>query len=998
MRKNITKLFIRAFCTVILLTLIIIPAQSALAATSPIAVSLAASSVAAGGAILNGNLTQLGTATKVNVSFEYGATKDYGKTTSVQPLTATGYFSANITGLFPGMTWHYRAKADGGAQGVAYGKDMTFTTIGDATTPYGPAKFAFISARDGNEEVYAVTPDNVYLARLTNNTFKKAWPRFAPDFSKITFTAWSNVNAEVFVMNPDGTGQTQLTSNTGFDGMSDFSSDKAKIVFVSDRDGNNEIYVMNADGSSQTRLTKNTDSDIMPTISPDGSKIAFTSNRDGNYEIYVMKADGSSQTRLTNNTVVDNYPSWLNDGSKLTYSSTLYGNSQIFVMNADGANPVRVTNNEYADDQPVWLQTGNAIVFTSWRNGNTPQVFSMTPNGVAQTQFTTNSQGNWSRADWIPTASALAINASVLGGHGTVKPNTQTVNSGTDATITITPNDGYHVTRINDNGVFMAVTNTYVIKNVIIPHTVVVTFGNTYTITSSASAGGAISPSGAVTVKPGDGQTFIITPGTGSSIATLTVDGSAIIPAVNSYKFNDVNADHSISVSFSTLPAPDKWWDSAWSHRIEITINEKSGVNLTGYQVKIPVAYNTNMQANFGDIRFVNSDNTYEISYWMYNVTSNSAEFWVKAPSLPASGTVKIYMYYGNPAVTTTSNIHNTFIWADDFQDAAWTNSNTRMVNYYGVTQSIQNGILQHQGPARGEPILEIFDNGALKNFPDSYVAEVSVNPNIKAGNAIICPRYGIVADKYESFMDIYWNNAALNKVVSNIWSQITPAVKINDPINTGTWYKLTTVISRQENTNNIIVMIDDTPYIEHTDSSLTNPGLSLITYDLNKAFDVSYDNFWVREYASAEPALAMGQEQEIFPVTTGVATNIASTGATISASFDNIIAADTKVSFEYGTTTAYGTTKVTVTPSTASGHITEDLTGLTPNTLYHYRVKAVGDYTVYGSDGSFTTLPVTVSASSPPNFLMWIVIGAVLLVILITVLVVGTRRNKKSL
>jgi hypothetical protein len=575
-----------------------------------------------------------------------------------------------------------------------------------------------------------------------------------------------------------------------------------------------------------------------------------------------MNADGSGQTRLSNNTIVDNYPSWLNDGSKLAYSTMLYGNSQIYVMNADGTNLVRLTNNTDIDDQPVWCPTGSVIVFTSWRTGNTPQVFVMTPNGVTQTQFTSNSQGNYSRANWTPTASTCAINASVLGGHGTVKPATQIVNSGTNATISFTPNSGYHITGITDNGVSRPIANPYVITNVVIPHTVVVTFGNVYTIIATARAGGTISPSGGVTVNPGNSQTFTITPDTGSSIATLTVDGSAVIPVVNNYTFADVNANHSISVSFSAPPAPNKWWNTDWTRRIEVTITGKSGVNLTDYQVKIPVAYNANMQTNFGDIRFVNSDNLYEIPYWMYNVTSNSAEFWVKVPSIPASGTVKIYIYYGNTSVATTSNIHNTFIWADDFQDPAWTNGNTRMVNYFGATQNIQNGVLQHQGEARGEPILEIFDNGALKNFPDNYVAEVSVNPNIKAGNAIICPRYAIVADKYESFMDIYWNNAALNKVVGNIWSQISPPVKVNDPINAGTWYKLTTVISRQGSTNSLMVMIDDTIYIEETDSSLMNPGLALITFDLNRAFDVSYDNFWVREYASAEPGSVIGQEQ----------------------------------------------------------------------------------------------------------------------------------------
>jgi len=994
MKMEITKLFRRVFSVLILLALIIMPAQSALAATPPAVASLAVTQIAVNGATLNGNLMSLGAAPTVNVSFEYGVTAAYGKTTTVHPRNTVGNFNIPVSGLFPGMTWHYRAKADGGTQGVAYGTDMTFTTLIDSTTPYGLAKFAFISARDGNEEIYAVTPDDLYLARLTNDSYTEAWPRFTSDFSKITYTSWSNVNAEVWVMNSDGTGQTQLTGNTAFDGMSDFSSDKSKIAFVSDRDGTNQIYIMNANGSGQTRLTNNNAADIMPVFSPDGTRIAFASNRDGNYEIYVMNFNGTNQTRLTNNTVVDNYPSWLNGGSKLAYSTTLYGNSQIFTMNIDGTGLVRLTNNTNVDDQPVSFQDGSAIIFTSWRTGNTPQVFFMTPDGLIQTQFTNEYRGNWSAANWAPPASSLKINASVLGGHGTVNPQTQTISSGTNAIINFTPNSGYHISGITDNGITKAVANPYVISNAIIPHTVVVTFGNTYTISAAAGTGGTISPSGEVTVNPGTSQTFNIDPGIGSSISALIVDGVAVIPVVTSYIFDDVNANHSISVSFSIPPAPDKWWNPDWSHRVEIAITEKSGVNLTDYQIKIPVAYNSNMQAGYGDVRFVNSDNLYEISYWMYNVTSNSAEFWVKVPSIPASGTTKIYMYYGNNTVTTSGNIHNTFIWADDFQDAAWTNGNTRMVNYFGATQSIQNGILQHQGGAKGEPILEVYDNGLLKNFPDNYVAEISVNPNIKAGNAIICAGYTTVMDKYESFLDIFWNNAALNKVVGNTWSQLTPAVKVNDPINAGSWYKLSTIISRQGDMNRLIVMIDDTIYIDQTDSSVMNPGLALITFDINRAFDVTYDNFWVRAYASAEPGSVMGKEQEFSSVTTGVATNITSTEAMVNGSFAPGAAADAKVSFEYGTTTAYGSNEVSVPTASIPGNITANLNGLKPDTLYHFRVKSVGGSTVYGSDATFTTL--SAPAPKTTNYTMWIIIGSVIFIVLIIFIAAKSGSRKK--
>ena len=88
----------------------------------------AAGNINADSAILNGNLTAMGTAASTTVSFEWGNTTSYGNETPAEVLNAPGVFSGNITGLNPDTPYHFRAKAVG--DGTSYGNDTTFIING----------------------------------------------------------------------------------------------------------------------------------------------------------------------------------------------------------------------------------------------------------------------------------------------------------------------------------------------------------------------------------------------------------------------------------------------------------------------------------------------------------------------------------------------------------------------------------------------------------------------------------------------------------------------------------------------------------------------------------------------------------------------------------------------------------------------------------------------------------------------------------------------------
>ena len=90
---------------------------------------------------------------------------------------------------------------------------------------------------------------------------------------------------------------------------------------------------------------------------------------------------------------------------------------------------------------------------------------------------------------------------------------------------------------------------------------------------------------------------------------------------------------------------------------------------------------------------------------------------------------------------------------------------------------------------------------------------------------------------------------------------------------------------------------------------------------------------------------------------TTLPASSVSTVAATLNATVQASGISST-VTFEYGLTTAYGTT-VTATPSPVTGAsataVSVALTGLTPNATYHFRVRATNtDGTDIGVNQSF--------------------------------------------
>jgi hypothetical protein len=278
-------------------------------------------------------------------------------------------------------------------------------------------------------------------------------------------------------------------------------------------------------------------------------------------------------------------------------------------------------------------------------NQGSNQTFTITPNsgfavasvtvdgtsvGAVTTYTFTNLQANHTiSATFAPVTFTITASA---GANGAISPTgAVTVNQGASQTFTITPNSGFAVSSVTVDGTSVGAMTTFTFTNVQANHTISATFVPvTFTITASAGANGAISPTGAVTVNQGSSQTFTITPNSGFSVSDVAVDGTSV-GAVTTYTFTNVQANHTISATFVANTVTFTITASAGSGGTispsgAVTVNQGSSPNFTitpapGFAVSSVTVDGTNVGA-VTTYTFTNVQANHTISVVFAAVTS----------------------------------------------------------------------------------------------------------------------------------------------------------------------------------------------------------------------------------------------------------------------------------------------------------------------------------------------------------------------------------------
>jgi len=311
----------------------------------------------------------------------------------------------------------------------------------------------------------------------------------------------------------------------------------------------------------------------------------------------------------------------------------------------------------------------------------------------------------------------------------------------------------------------------------------------------------------------------------------------------------------------------DSWWNFSWKYKIPVNITEKSGKDLTDYQINITLNTQTliqqgKMQSYCNDTRVIyynaTSNNYTELSYWINNCNTTSTNIWTKVPYIPANGNSTVYVYYGNPSAQSKSNATTTFEFFDNFSSLSQWTIRSGDESYMRLNNTLGNPLpsLQHipnpgtgNGDTRGRGTdfkienatieYDIYLEGTGRTIHQFFFRTDSLSFNS-----------GYAYRLQTSAADGGWFEFS-----GGSWSQIgtaRPAVSGN------TWHHVKLSFAG----NNLTAWVDGGSADSVLDSTkLTSDYIGSHTHGTSGWLYDLVDNIIVRKYASTEPNVSVGSE-----------------------------------------------------------------------------------------------------------------------------------------
>ncbi len=164
-------------------------------------------------------------------------------------------------------------------------------------------------------------------------------PTWSPDGTGVAFARGGKGRRDIYRVASDGTGLRRLTTSGRNDEAASWSS-RNVIAFVRRNAKGSDLYTVPATGGTPTRLTRSPEDDLAPAWSPSGRTLVYSKGRAGRRDLYTLTADGRNSRRLTAVKGDEGEPSFSPDGTRVAFTHTYRGQRRLFIVKVRGK-PIR---------------------------------------------------------------------------------------------------------------------------------------------------------------------------------------------------------------------------------------------------------------------------------------------------------------------------------------------------------------------------------------------------------------------------------------------------------------------------------------------------------------------------------------------------------------------------------------------------------------------------------------------------------------------------------
>jgi TolB protein len=236
---------------------------------------------------------------------------------------------------------------------------ITATPGSNAAPPTYPGTFFFSLADGGYFHLFAYSPQNLPITRLSNNSWDDITPSLSPDGRSLAFSSNRNGYWDLYILDLSNNAITRLTDSPEYDAAPSWSPDGAYLTYESLQNGSLDILVRSVTDPNQVYdLTQEAAIDSTPVWSPRGRQIAFISNRSGEPEVWIADLDRSGNDRFIDVSQSPNtvqfHPAWSPDGNQLVWASSDGATGLTGVYIWDTRSPNAMAQRIGPGDWPVW--------------------------------------------------------------------------------------------------------------------------------------------------------------------------------------------------------------------------------------------------------------------------------------------------------------------------------------------------------------------------------------------------------------------------------------------------------------------------------------------------------------------------------------------------------------------------------------------------------------------------------------------------------------------